>query len=1054
MSSIIAKAQASKTRTHVVNIKSYGAKIDGVTNDLPAIQAAINSITTGAVVLPAGNIRIDGTIVLKDGITLEGQGSDVTTLILGAPFFSATAKAWTSYTTVGDVLYENVTNKKVIICLSGGSSTNPTGSQVYIKNVTLKPVTSPSSIYDIVGIYGVFTKGAMENASTSYCGTGLLVGLFNSEVKGSGSLANGNIGIRLLESKDALIQKVGTESNVVGIDILSNTYSVALQSVDFSSSLVAIRVAKNCGNISVSTPCIDNITGNPYIIHPSSEVIFVEQKLTSNFLQVNTVSDGYLAEPNTSFWTIDQTSLGGSAEVPSIKKAFTSSDTYLAKAKGTGNRRLYVDPKDANGVYVSTTSQRLGLLDFRFHARSTTQLRMHIENADSTIVYDSGWLSGLLVSGENSNILPRCVYGTTLDDDDSAGTSTPYTIKVYSSGIHPFYIDKVAMFEVKSGYLAEEAVINYTIETEDGFHVYNWDSGSDSLTIPLGYDADYKTKLDLLARVKSGNGETLVLGAGPNKEDILSYATLYDNGSYQYFSFEFNSSGTACLTRSNDTILDIIGLGVQRLYDTVDNTLVLSGAPSVGWYPIGTKIAYSLASGITGWTCINNASFPNGFSSTVSEGLNYTWSGTYLGIRRDSELGYTYTDLSGPALEYSWSGTSLGVRIEGTGTPYTYQNLGGISGLQGPTGATGSQGVKGDTGTSFQYAWSGLYLGIKISGTENYDYTNLQGATGSTGPIGPSGLTGSGLLYLWSGASLGVRAIDEPSYTYTDLRGPGLEFAWSGMSLGVRVSGIGDYSYTNVAGISGLQGPTGATGSTGPTGASGVAAVYGKLTSNNGYVFSRAGDGSYNISTTTLTANFYRGNSSSIASRTVEIRQINDQVYEYATIAGAGETTTYTAVRDTPKQNITVTVTHPASATSISQNVSLVKDGTSLEYNWSGTSLGIRVSGVGSYSYVNLSGQVGATGSTGAAGARGYMGSGLLYDVAGTRIGVKTFDELVYTYTDDLRPSGVNNMEVSGTLYASYPSGIRMRSTDDLKDFWLYISNSGGAGYQLYIREI
>ena len=52
---------------------------------------------------------------------------------------------------------------------------------------------------------------------------------------------------------------------------------------------------------------------------------------------------------------------------------------------------------------------------------------------------------------------------------------------------------------------------------------------------------------------------------------------------------------------------------------------------------------------------------------------------------------------NGKSLEFNWQGTSLGVRKEGEST-YSYTNLKGDKGDQGDKGDTGSQGPKGDKG--------------------------------------------------------------------------------------------------------------------------------------------------------------------------------------------------------------------------------------------------------------------------------------------------------------------------------------------------------------------
>src|ERR1700682_1674479 len=61
-----------------VSVKGFGAKGDGVTNDQPAIQAAIESLaaTGGTVYVPAGDYRLGDSIVIDhDNITLTGQGA-------------------------------------------------------------------------------------------------------------------------------------------------------------------------------------------------------------------------------------------------------------------------------------------------------------------------------------------------------------------------------------------------------------------------------------------------------------------------------------------------------------------------------------------------------------------------------------------------------------------------------------------------------------------------------------------------------------------------------------------------------------------------------------------------------------------------------------------------------------------------------------------------------------------------------------------------------------------------------------------------------------------
>jgi hypothetical protein len=66
----------------VVNVKTYGAKGDGVTDDYAAISTAISKAPAGSVVyLPAGTYRITATLYLKSDMILRGDGAALTSLI-------------------------------------------------------------------------------------------------------------------------------------------------------------------------------------------------------------------------------------------------------------------------------------------------------------------------------------------------------------------------------------------------------------------------------------------------------------------------------------------------------------------------------------------------------------------------------------------------------------------------------------------------------------------------------------------------------------------------------------------------------------------------------------------------------------------------------------------------------------------------------------------------------------------------------------------------------------------------------------------------------------
>lgn len=66
-----------------VNVKDFGAKGDGVTDDIVSIQKAIDTLVNGGeVYFPIGKYKISKPIYVPTRVTLRGQGSDETTQIL------------------------------------------------------------------------------------------------------------------------------------------------------------------------------------------------------------------------------------------------------------------------------------------------------------------------------------------------------------------------------------------------------------------------------------------------------------------------------------------------------------------------------------------------------------------------------------------------------------------------------------------------------------------------------------------------------------------------------------------------------------------------------------------------------------------------------------------------------------------------------------------------------------------------------------------------------------------------------------------------------------
>jgi hypothetical protein len=80
----------------VVNVKSYGAVGDGVTNDQPAIGSAFNATPTGGVLfIPAGTYLMNTRLIVSKAITIQGAGKGATTLLIAGAAFQVGASGVT-----------------------------------------------------------------------------------------------------------------------------------------------------------------------------------------------------------------------------------------------------------------------------------------------------------------------------------------------------------------------------------------------------------------------------------------------------------------------------------------------------------------------------------------------------------------------------------------------------------------------------------------------------------------------------------------------------------------------------------------------------------------------------------------------------------------------------------------------------------------------------------------------------------------------------------------------------------------------------------------------
>lgn len=152
---------------HHIDVRAFGAKGDGSTDDTTALQAAIDAATAGTVVfVPAGTYLYDGITGTVDGVTLRGEGEATVLRYTGAGTEGVAFNA--SYCSVEDMRLEDNATAIKVVALNYGSAT----AESYLAARRLHVVCTNAASIGIA--IDEATHSVVEDCFVTQSGTGTL----------------------------------------------------------------------------------------------------------------------------------------------------------------------------------------------------------------------------------------------------------------------------------------------------------------------------------------------------------------------------------------------------------------------------------------------------------------------------------------------------------------------------------------------------------------------------------------------------------------------------------------------------------------------------------------------------------------------------------------------------------------------------------------------------------------------------------------------------------------------------------------------------------------
>jgi hypothetical protein len=227
-----------------VDARWFGVRADGSTNDAAALQAAIDLVSTGGVVmLPRGTISYGTTLTVYGAVTLQGQGRGETTL---------------SYTGAAQGIVQSTPSTRIYDVVIRDLTLSDAGTGT----IGLDMASVSSGVFENLLIDG-FTTGVSITGSNGFCvynrfinvtaanaTTGFIVGAAGSN-SNTFSACRANVcttGWNITDSNQNQLIGCQIESGTTGVSITSSSNGLADR-----NTIIACRFEGNTTNVNVTS---------------------------------------------------------------------------------------------------------------------------------------------------------------------------------------------------------------------------------------------------------------------------------------------------------------------------------------------------------------------------------------------------------------------------------------------------------------------------------------------------------------------------------------------------------------------------------------------------------------------------------------------------------------------------------------------------------------------------------------------------------------------------------------------------------------------------------